>query len=206
MRLHLVRHAESTANVLRALSTRMPGPPLTAHGARQAELLAEGLAEERVVAVYSSVATRARQTAAPVAAVHGLEIQVIDGVHEVFVGDLEDRNDEKSIEAYLKVYYPWTLGELHHALPGGENGYQVRDRFISAVETLRVKHEELHPDGAVVLVTHAGAMRLCAELLAVNVPPHLPTEVGLIPNTGTIVLETLDEGGWHCAEWVGVVP
>lgn len=206
MRLHLVRHAESTANVLRALSTRMPGPPLTAHGERQAELLAEGLAEEPVVAVYSSVATRARQTAAPVAAVHGLEVQVIDGVHEVFVGDLEDRNDEKSIEAYLRVYYPWTLGELHHALPGGENGFQVRDRFMTAVETLRVKHEEPHADGSLVLVTHAGAMRLCAELLAGNVPTHLPSQVGLIPNTGSIVLETRDGGGWHCVEWVGVAP
>lgn len=203
VKLQLVRHAESTANVLRILNTAMPGPPLTENGRAQAQALAEQLAAEPVVAVYCSVAVRAQQTAAPVAAWHGLEVQVIEGVHEVFVGDLEDRGDPDGIDAYARVFLPWTLGELGHSMPNGESGLQVRDRFCEAVAQVRAKHEQEHPDGTVVLVSHGGAMRLCAELLADNVPANL-AETGLIPNTGSIVLETRNGGGWHCVSWAGV--
>lgn len=202
MKLQLVRHAQSTANVLKILSTQMPGPPLTELGVQQAGALADHLAAEPVVAVYSSVAVRAQQTAAPVAARHGLEVQVIEGVQEVFVGELEDLGDPDSIAAYMAVYHPWTLGQLHLAMPGGESGQQVADRYLDAVAQVRAKHEQEHPDGTVVLVSHGGAMRLCAELLADNVPPNL-AEAGLIPNTGSILLETTDGGGWHCVSWAG---
>ncbi|MQA61658.1 MAG: histidine phosphatase family protein [Actinophytocola sp.] len=203
MKLQLIRHAQSTSNVLKILNTRMPGPPLTELGEQQADALADQLTEDPVVAVYCSVATRAQQTAAPVAARHGLEVQVVEGVQEIFVGDLEDRGDQAGIEAYASVYFPWTLGELHLSMPGGESGIEVRDRYLAAVAQIRAKHEQEHPDGTVVLVSHGGAMRLCAELLADNVPPNL-AEAGLIPNTGAIVLETKDGGGWHCLAWAGV--
>lgn len=202
VKLLLIRHAESTANVRRALNTRMPGPPLSEAGEEQARLLAERVAVEPVVAVYASIATRAQQTAAPAAAHHGLEVQVIEGVHEVWVGDLEDRSDEASIQAYMRVFHPWTLGELEHAMPGGESGVQVRDRYLAAVAQVRAKHEQEHPDGTVLLVSHGGVMRLCAELLSDNVPPGL-AESGLIPNTGAIELETTVDGGWHCLSWAG---
>lgn len=203
MKLHLVRHAQSTANVRRALNTRMPGPPLTELGHQQAEALAESLRAEPVVAVYASIAVRAQQTAAPLAASHGLEVQVVEGVHEIFVGDLEDRTDQEALVSYARVYYPWTLGELGGAMPGGESGEQVRDRYVAAVEQIRAKHEQAHPDGTVVLVSHGGVMRLCAEILSDNVPPNL-AEAGLIPNTGAITLRAKDGGGWHCEAWAGV--
>lgn len=199
----MVRHAQSTANVRHALNTRMPGPPLTELGHQQAHALAEQLRDEPVVAVYCSIATRAQQTASPVAALHGLEVQVIDGVHEIFVGDLEDRNDQDGLTAYAQVFYPWTLGMLDLAMPGGESGEQVRERYLGAVAQIRAKHEQAHPDGTVVLVSHGGAMRLCAEILSDNVPPNL-AEAGLIPNTGSIQLAAKDGGGWHCAAWAGV--
>lgn len=203
MKLVLVRHAQSTANVLKILNTRMPGPPLTELGEQQAEELAQRMRAEPVVAVYSSIATRAQQTAAPLAKLHELDVQVIEGVHEVSVGELEDRGDQEGIEAYIRVFLPWTLGELHGSMPGGESGAQVRDRFTSAVAQIRAKHEQEHPDGTVVLVSHGGAMRLCAELLADNVPPSV-AEAGLIPNTGAIELAARPDGGWHCLSWPGV--
>lgn len=203
MKLQLVRHAQSTANVRRALNTKMPGPPLTELGHQQAAGLAEQLADEPIVAVYSSVAIRAQDTAAPLAARHGLEVEVIEGVHEIFVGDLEDRSDEEAIMAYAQVFYPWTLGDLGVSMPGGESGEQVRDRYLAAVAQIRAKHEQAHPDGTVVLVSHGGVMRLCAEILSDNVPPNL-AEAGLIPNTGSIVLSSKDGGGWHCEAWAGV--
>lgn len=203
MKLVLVRHAQSTANVLKILNTRMPGPPLTELGEQQAESLAERMREDPVVAVYSSIATRAQQTAAPLAKAHGLEVQVIDGVHEVSVGDLEDRGDQQGIEAYARVFFPWTLGELDGSMPGGESGLQVRDRFCTAVAQMRAKHEQERPYGTVVLVSHGGVMRLCAELLSDNVLPSI-AEAGLIPNTGAIELAARPDVGWHCVAWPGM--
>ncbi|WP_158888496.1 histidine phosphatase family protein [Amycolatopsis anabasis] len=201
MKLYLIRHAESTANVRKALDTALPGPPLTDLGQQQAAALANDLSGEPIVAVYASHATRARQTAAPLAAALATEVQLVEGVHEVGVGDLEGRTDRESMMAYVNVVHPWTRGDLSGSMPGGESGLQVRDRFVTAVAELRAKHEPADPDGVVALVSHGGVIRLGAEWLADNVRPEVADE-GLIPNTGIVVLETTPDG-WHCVSWVG---
>jgi broad specificity phosphatase PhoE len=75
-RLVLARHGETSSNVAHRLDSRPPGAPLTERGHAQAAALAEVFAGQPVVAVLSSVAVRAQQTAAPVAAALGLEVQV----------------------------------------------------------------------------------------------------------------------------------
>jgi hypothetical protein len=93
LRLVLARHGQTDANVRRELDSRPPGAPLNELGRAQAEALAQRLADAPVTAVHASRALRAQQTAAPVAAAHGLPVAVVDGVQEVFVGDLEGRSD-----------------------------------------------------------------------------------------------------------------
>ncbi|WP_020668908.1 histidine phosphatase family protein [Amycolatopsis nigrescens] len=203
MRLYLIRHAESTANVRKALDTALPGPPLTDLGREQAEALAESVGDQPIVAVYASHAIRAQQTAAPLAMKLGFETQLVEGVQEVSVGDLEGRTDREAIEIYASVVHPWTRGDLAVEMPGGETGEQVRSRYVGAVEQLRAKHEQADPDGIVALVSHGGAIRLGSEWLSDNVRPEIADE-GLIPNTGMVVLETRPDGGWHCLSWCGV--
>lgn len=203
MKLQLVRHAQSTANVARTLNTKMPGPPLTELGRQQADALADQLAGVTIAGVYCSVATRAMETATPLATRHGLDPLVVDGLQEVFVGDLEDRGDTDAITAFANVFHPWTLGQLDLAMPGGESGRAVADRFLGAIAQIRAKHEHDAADDTVIVVSHGAVMRLCAELLADNVPPNL-ADAGLIPNTGAIVLEATDGAGWHCHAWAGV--
>jgi probable phosphoglycerate mutase len=74
MDLLLIRHAEP----IRIVDSAGPAdPPLRDRGLLQAERLARWLADEDLDAVVSSPMVRARETAAPVAAAHGLEV-VID--------------------------------------------------------------------------------------------------------------------------------
>ena len=200
MRLYLVRHAESTANVSKILDTALPGPPLTDLGREQAQTLADKLATEPIAAVYASQATRAQQTAAPLAAALGMEVQVIEGVQEVSVGDLEGRADDEAMRVYARIVRPWLQGDLSGAMPGGESGFQVRQRYTTAVGELREKHLR---DPAIVLVSHGGAIRLGAEWLAGNVRPER-ADNGLLPNTAIVELETLEGGGWRCLSWVGM--
>ncbi|MEV6875631.1 histidine phosphatase family protein [Amycolatopsis sp. NPDC051128] len=201
MRLLLIRHGQTEGNIRGALDTALPGPPLTELGHRQAGELAARLAGEPIVGVYASQATRAQQTAAPLAARFSLDVQVVDGVHEVVAGDLEGHTGHESIRTYMDTVRRWTLGELTASLPGGENGTSVRTRMLDAVGRLRAKHEQADPDGVIALVSHGGVIRLGSEWLAPNVHADV-ANAALIPNTGLVELAARPDGQWHCLTWV----
>src|SRR4051794_13196011 len=61
---------------------RPADPELAPEGRAQADALAAWLRDERIDAVYSSPLTRARETAAPLAAVFGLDVVVDDELAE----------------------------------------------------------------------------------------------------------------------------
>ncbi|MBM7771144.1 putative phosphoglycerate mutase [Actinokineospora baliensis] len=197
-RLLLARHGETPSNLKHALDSRPPGPPLTDMGQRQANALADRLAEDQVVAVYASVAVRAQQTAEPVAKRHGLSVDVVEGLHELQVGDLEGRSDEAALRSFGEVYTRWTQGDLAAAMPGGESGEEIRGRYLATIERIRANH----PSGLIVVVSHGGIIRLGAEWLADNVGAQL-ANAKLLPNTGHVLLEPRPTG-WHCLEWTGV--
>ncbi len=196
LRLVLVRHGETTANALGVLDTRLPGHPLTERGHRQAADLAQRLAGEPVVAVYASRALRARQTAEPIAARHQMATQVLDGVHEVFIGDLEGCQAPEDHRTLHEMYRAWHRGDLEAVRPGGESGKQVLDRYLADVAEIRFAHRS---GGTAVLVSHGAATRLAVVALAANVDG---TFAGprLLPNAATVLLEA-DGAGWRCLRW-----
>jgi broad specificity phosphatase PhoE len=198
VKLMLVRHGETASNLKMALDSLPPGPPLTDLGQEQANLLAEALADEPVVAVYASTAVRAQQTAAPVAARHGLPVHVVEGVQEIFCGNLEGRSDREAYGIFVQTAAAWAEGQLDLVLPGGESGGQVIDRCLTAIAEVTSGVTE----GTVVLVSHGGSIRLAGQALAPNVTASLAAG-GLLPNTGRVVLET-DGDGWRCTAWSGV--
>lgn len=200
LRLMFVRHGETESNVRLALDTVPPGPPLTEEGTDQAHRLGEALATEPVVAVYASRALRAQLTAAPVAQQHELDVEVLDGVHEVFVGDLEGASDLASLGRFAEVYGAWQRGDLDRCCPGGETGRQVVDRFLQVIDKIRARHQT----GTVVLVSHGAALRLIGGYLAENVTGSLANATHL-PNTGRILVVEDDTlaSGWRCLEWTG---
>ncbi|HEX4705325.1 MAG TPA: histidine phosphatase family protein [Pseudonocardiaceae bacterium] len=200
LRLVLARHAETDANLRLVLDSLPPGPPLNDLGRRQAAELAETLAVEPVAGVYASTAIRAKQTAQPVADRHGLPVDVVPGLHEVFMGDLEGTEDEASMRIFMGVAKAWSEGDLDRAMPGGESAREAVDRFTTAVKGIR----ERHSHGVLVVVSHGALLRLGAPSLAANlqVIDNLP----LLPNTGRIVLDE-DAGtptGWRAVLWTGV--
>lgn len=198
LRLVLARHGQTTANAEGILDTHLPGHPLTEEGHRQAAELADRLAGEPVIAVYASRALRAQQTAKPIAAQHGLTAQVLDGVHEVAIGELEGRQHPKDHHALHEVYRAWHCGDLQAATPGGESGSQVLDRYLTDVATIRANHS----DGTAVLVSHGAATRLAIVALASNVEGAF-AEPRYLRNAATVLLEA-DGDGWRCLRWDGI--
>ncbi len=80
MDLLLIRHA--LPRRVELAPGERADPPLAERGHAQARALAEWLAHEPLDALYTSPLTRARETAAPVAAATGLDAVVADGVAE----------------------------------------------------------------------------------------------------------------------------
>jgi probable phosphoglycerate mutase len=191
LRLLLARHGRTTANVARILDSRPPGAPLDELGRAQADRLAARLARRPLRSVHASRAVRAQQTAAPVAAAHDLPVQVVDGVQEVFVGDLEGRSDAAALAAFDEVYAAWWRGDLDARLPGGESAHDLRARFLPAVEQV----VDGVAAGDVLLVSHGAAVRLAAAALLGET-----AETSYVPNTGLVVLRR-DGRGWALESW-----
>ena len=190
VRLVLARHGQTDANVVRALDSRPPGVPLNDLGHAQAAALGGRLSTAPVTAVYASRAIRAQQTAAPIAVAHDLPVTVLDGVQEVFCGDLEGRSDLPAREEFDRTYAAWWQGDLDAHLPGGESAHDLRDRFVPVLRQLTAG-----ATGTVVLVSHGAAIRLAAAALLGDT-----AETGYVPNAGLVILTPAD-GRWTLEHW-----
>ncbi|MGV9573182.1 histidine phosphatase family protein, partial [Streptomyces nigra] len=134
MRLLLVRHGQTTANVDYLLDTAPPGAPLTPLGEQQAAALPDALADEDIEAVYASTLIRTQATAAPLAAARGLDVRVRDGIREVSAGDMEllDGHAEDA-EPYMRTVFAWAAGDTALRMPGGESGDEALGRYDAVI-------------------------------------------------------------------------
>jgi broad specificity phosphatase PhoE len=128
-------------------------------GRAQADHAAAELAGNHLVAVYSSDLRRALDTAAPIAAAHGLDVVVESDFREIDQGRWEGLTTDE-----IKSSWPELWGPARHftARPGGESPQQVRARALAGLRRV----VEAHPVGTVVVVSHGGTIRwLSAEAL-----------------------------------------
>src|SRR5690554_4609225 len=107
MRLLLIRHGQTPANVLGSLDTAHPGPGLTRLGKRQAAKVPTALDRDPIDAIFASTLTRTQLTADPLARERDVEIVVRRGLHEIEAGELEGRTDYDSVRTYLKTVHTW---------------------------------------------------------------------------------------------------
>ncbi|MEU8633229.1 histidine phosphatase family protein [Amycolatopsis sp. NPDC048633] len=197
----MIRHGKTSANLTGVLDSLPPGLPLIEEGYLQAEKLAEALSGEPVVGVYASRATRAQQTAAPIAGRHGLKVMVLGGVHEVQLGDWEGSSDAESLQGFLKTFARWLEKDLDRRIPGGESAREVLGRFLSDVRAIHAGHAR---GGVAVLVSHGAAIRLASINMADNLDVKT-VDARFIPNAEYVVMESVSSSGesWRCLEWIG---
>ncbi|MEU6552009.1 histidine phosphatase family protein [Streptomyces sp. NPDC046915] len=200
MRLLLIRHGQTPSNAGFLLDTAVPGPGLTELGERQAAALPEALAGEDIEAVYASTLVRTRLTAAPLAAAHGLEVIVRDGIREVSAGDLEmlPGHSERG-ELYMRTVFAWAAGDTAPRIPGGESGAEALARYDAVVAEAADSGA-----GTVALVSHGAAIRMWTAARADNVDVPFAAARPL-DNTGVVVLEGSPSDGWKALTWQGAV-
>ena len=214
-RLVLVRHGQSHANVARRLDTRPPGAELTDLGRGQARDFAATLAASPGMIAHS-IATRAVQTASEITATLSTASRtaslttvpdpaVFEGIHEVQVGELEDRADETAHDEFNAIYRRWHAGDLGASMPGGESGDEVLDRYVPVLDELRMRY--LDDDawhGDIVVVSHGAAIRLVSAVLA-GVDSDFAIDHHLA-NTEAVVLAPVTDGRWSCVQWGRLTP
>jgi broad specificity phosphatase PhoE len=142
---YLVRHAEK---IEPAPVDAPRDPSLTERGHRRAAELARLLSAEGLTAVYSSDYQRTRQTAAPVAAALGVEVQIYDA------GDLESLAEQlrRAGGRALVVGHSNTTPQLA-ALLDGEAGPPIDE----AVEFDRLYVLHVGTDGVTTSMLRYGA-------------------------------------------------
>ena len=203
-RLILLRHGQSFGNVERRLDTLPPGAELTDLGRDQARAFALG-GHARPAILAHSVAVRALQTAEVI----GAELKVapieLGGIHEVQVGELENRNDDEAVAEFNAVYKRWHLGELDLPLPGGESANEVLDRYVPVLTDLRMRYlDDDRWEGDIVVVSHGAAIRLAAAVLA-GVDGTFVLD-NTLDNAESVVLTPITDGRWSCVRWGPLLP
>jgi broad specificity phosphatase PhoE len=198
VRLLLIRHGQTPANVAGLLDTAIPGAGLTDLGERQAAALPEALADEDIEAVYASVLVRTQLTAAPLAAARNLDVTVRDGIRELSAGDLEMLpGDSPRGREYMRVVFAWAAGETGLRMPGGESGAEALARYDAVVAEAAASGA-----GTVAMVSHGAAIRMWTAARADNVDVPFAAAHPL-RNTGAVVLEGSPADGWKALSWAG---
>jgi probable phosphoglycerate mutase len=197
MRLLLIRHGQTPANVLGQLDTGHPGPGLTELGLRQAAEIPTALRDEPIDAVFASTLIRTQLTAAPLAAARGLAVTVLGGIHEIEAGDLELRSDRDAVRAYLETAFAWGSGDRDVAMPGEGDGHAFFGRYSADIAEIAESGVE-----TAVVVSHGAAIRVWVAGNATNIAPTFAGEHDLM-NTGIVILEGSFDEGWSLVEWAG---
>ncbi len=157
--LILVRHGETEWNT----QSRMQGHrdiALSPRGVAQADAVARHLTRARagafpdIATVFASDLSRARATAAPIAARAGVSLRIDPRLRERGFGLFEGSTYAEAHATWPEIYATWQRREPDYAVPGGESYLQVRARTLAAIEDIA---RDFAGKTAVV-VTHGGIL------------------------------------------------
>lgn len=131
-------------------------PPLSDIGRAQAALVGATLRGAPLQAVYCSPLQRARDTAAVVAAPHGLPVEPVADLREIAFGVWESLFSEEVEQRFGPVLQQWWQHPDQVQIPGAEPLAEVRDRAVGALRAIVTRHR----DTAVAVVAHGGVNKL----------------------------------------------
>ena len=148
MKLYVARHGQTQWNLENRVNGRTD-LPLTELGLQQARLLAERTKNLKIDVIISSPMLRAWQTAAPTAALHGLDVLVDDRLIEQDYGIFEGVS--RSDKGFL-------ANKRHFAFryPGGESMMDVAHRVYGMLDEIKEKYAGKN----ILLVCHGGVCRV----------------------------------------------
>jgi broad specificity phosphatase PhoE len=154
----LWRHGQTAFNMERRFQGQSD-VPLNADGRHQARRAARHLAALKPDAIFSSDLSRATATAAALARLTGLPVQLEKDLRERSGGSWEGLTDVEIQERYPDAYVHWTP-------PDGEAAAAVADRSSAALERIA---DSLDGGSLAVVVSHGAALGMgMSRLLGIS--------------------------------------
>jgi broad specificity phosphatase PhoE len=166
MIFYLIRHGESLYNA----EGRIQGQSdvaLSPLGLRQAQAIADALADEAIDALFASPLRRAMATAAPIAARLGLSIHCDDRLKEIHAGIFQGLLWEEIESKFPDAARPWREQQPDFVIPGGESRRDLMERGRAVFELIRESAFR-----RVAVVSHGGILAAALKALL-----RIPAEI-----------------------------
>lgn len=151
----LARHGETDDNLEPLRFQGFRDTPLNDTGRRQAARLAERVASDGIVSLWSSDLSRARETAEIVGAHIGLEAHLDPRLREASRGRWEGRLFVDVEREEPELFAAWRRAGEGFRFPGGESLREQMDRVSAAVRDVRCSGEL-----PALVVCHGGSIRV----------------------------------------------
>jgi broad specificity phosphatase PhoE len=193
-----IRHAQSESNASGTIDTTVPGPGLSPEGKEQAVQLARQLGHKDFDSVYASTMTRAQQTAAPLAAALGKQVEVLPGIQEIDAGWFNGKPESMAQSTYMVAQADWLNGDVSNSIPGSVSGKEFNEQFTAAVNRI---YNSGHRNP--IVVSHRNSIMVWTLLNAQNAKDSL-MDSHPIPNTGRVVISGNPMTGWTLVDWDGI--
>lgn len=171
--LYVVRHGENPANLNREFSYKLVDYSLTPNGVRQAEETAAYFRDKAIHEIYSSPLKRAAETAAIIAAPHGLPVTLVEEFRENNVGVLEQQPpSDENWALHDRIIADWHAGRHDSAFPGGEDFHTLLRRVRAGITGVLGNGNGAQASRRIVIVAHGGVMNGIGGGLATGAVLH----------------------------------
>ncbi|MGB3333426.1 MAG: histidine phosphatase family protein [Mycobacterium sp.] len=228
--IDIVRHAEdeAPANASVPFSPEFPGAGISDLGKQQAADTANQIYGDvggpgHVAGLFSGPDTDAQETAAPFAALQGMDPQILNGLVEVDGGIFANQSSLSLGGLYYDVAVVlWMLGLVNtFQIPGANeyNGVVVDDNYTESVNAMynaALANPVVGDDGNITDVAYSSeASSMIWAMLNVKNPDPMAlinTVIAslsggglpaLIPNAGLVQVEGNPTDGWTLLSWAG---
>lgn len=188
--IHIVRHGRTPSNTQKRVMGWLD-ESIEPTSQRDAEAVARALAGEDVGSLVSSPLRRALATAAPLAALVGLEPRIDDRFGEMHVGPWEGSSEDEVAAQWPTEWQRWRAEPHRLQLHGRETLAELNARVAEALEELT---SESVVAGAAVVFTHDAVVR-AAVAWALGTGPEIYRHVDVANCSITTV--RIDDGVPH---------
>ena len=158
MRIIVVRHPETEANIRKLIYGRTESP-YTEQGLLSIQWVLSRLKGRKIDGIYTSPLQRTAVLAAEIASQQGCEMTIIEDLREMDFGVFENMTRMQAEERYSDYFKAYMADYANYRIPKGESFSDVSQRLSRFIKPL------LSGKGTMVLVTHGMVMKAAIALL-----------------------------------------
>ncbi len=153
----LVRHGQTKSNIT-GYFMGWSNEDINDPGYAQVRSLSSRLAKFPVAAIYTSPLKRAMNTARILAEPHKLELNVLDDLTEIGLGDWQGLHRDEVSQKWPEIWSQSRIDPSVVTFPNGENFQQLTERAVRAFNRMVADSTNRH----ILAVTHDAVIRVLA--------------------------------------------